>query len=154
MEALPDPVQMRAEAAKHAKAEVEAHVLTLETKIEELEVAPLYRGVRGELPNSFWVADEQGLVCATDTAFMSTSRNRKTPIEYMGGGTNVLWELEPKVEDDTAYHNGAGLQQAVLVNAGERRRRPGRAAGGGDARGGQVVRCDPRRARVRVGSFS
>ena len=38
MEALPDPVQMRAEAAKHAKAEVEAHVLTLETKIEELEM--------------------------------------------------------------------------------------------------------------------
>ena len=38
MEALPDPVQMRAEAAKHAKAEVEAHTLTLETKIEELEM--------------------------------------------------------------------------------------------------------------------
>ena len=75
----------------------------------EEAAAPLYRGVRGELPNSFWVADEQGLVCATDTAFMSTSRNRKTPIEYMGGGTNVLWELEPKVEDDTAYHNGAPI---------------------------------------------
>ena len=33
---------------------------------------PLYRGVRGELPDSFWVRGELGLICATDTAFMST----------------------------------------------------------------------------------
>ena len=28
---------------------------------------PLYRGVRGALPRTFWVPDEQGMVCATDT---------------------------------------------------------------------------------------
>lgn len=44
--------------------------------------APLYRAVRGRLPRAFWVPDaESAGVCATDTAFMSTSRNRLTPIE-------------------------------------------------------------------------
>ena len=54
---------------------------------------PLYRGVRGVLPKGFWVPDK-GMVCALDTAFMSTSANRQTPIHYMGDGpNNVLWEL-------------------------------------------------------------
>ena len=44
---------------------------------EEL-AAPLYRGVRGELPNAFWFPDEQGMVIATDAAFMSTSVARET----------------------------------------------------------------------------
>ena len=29
---------------------------------------PLYRGVRGELPKSFWVSDTQGMVCAVECA--------------------------------------------------------------------------------------
>ena len=37
----------------------------------------------GELPDSFWVRGELGMVCATDTAFMSTSCNRATPVHYM-----------------------------------------------------------------------
>jgi hypothetical protein len=41
-------------------------------------------------------ADEQGMVVATDTAFMSTSRARSTPLAYMGDGENVLWELQPR----------------------------------------------------------
>jgi hypothetical protein len=40
--------------------------------------------------------DEQGMVVATDTAFMSTSRVRGTPLAYMGQGENVLWELQPR----------------------------------------------------------
>ena len=48
--------------------------------IEEVN-APLWRGVRGELPRTFWVEDERGMVCAVDMAFMSTSRRRQTPIE-------------------------------------------------------------------------
>lgn len=71
---------------------------------------PLYRGVRGELPKAFWVADKQGMVCAVDMAFMSTSRNRKTPIDYMGSGKNVLWELCPKAQSDAAYHRGAEIK--------------------------------------------
>jgi hypothetical protein len=72
--------------------------------------APLYRGVRGELPKGFWLPDDQGLVCATDTAFMSTSRNRQTPVGFMTeGGPNLLWQLQPKKESDAAFHRGADI---------------------------------------------
>ena len=42
---------------------------------------------------------------------MSTSRNRGTPIEYMGGdGTpNVLWVLKPSLESEEGYHCGADI---------------------------------------------
>ena len=70
---------------------------------------PLWRGVRGELPRSFWAADETGVIAAVDMAFMSTSRHERTPIEYMGGGANVLWELRPQTESDSAYHRGADI---------------------------------------------
>ena len=70
---------------------------------------PLYRGVRGELAPGFWAPDDSGMVCATDTAFMSTSRVRSTPIAYMGSGHNVLWELLPSGPSDGAYHRGADI---------------------------------------------
>ena len=76
---------------------------------EEVE-QPLYRAVRGELPHSFWVKDKQGMICAVDTGFMSTSKNRETPIHYMGQNGNVLWELAPSGESDTAYHRGASVE--------------------------------------------
>ena len=73
---------------------------------------PLYRGVRGELPRAFWVPDEQGLVCAVDMAFVSTSRIRQTPIDYMKGGgePNVLWALQPGEESDSGFHCGASVE--------------------------------------------
>ena len=49
---------------------------------EEEASAPLWRGVRGELPASFWVADKQGMVVAVDLGFPSTSRDRRTPIAF------------------------------------------------------------------------
>mmetsp|Transcript_10032 Transcript_10032/g.33142 ORF Transcript_10032/g.33142 Transcript_10032/m.33142 type:complete len:689 (-) Transcript_10032:115-2181(-) len=70
---------------------------------------PLYRAVRGDLARGFWSEDSMGFVCALDTAFMSTSRNRQTPISYMGEGANVLWEIEPREESDSAYHCGADI---------------------------------------------
>lgn len=45
---------------------------------EEAE-APLYRGVRGELPRTFWVPDKQGMVCAVDMAFMSITSGIELP---------------------------------------------------------------------------
>jgi hypothetical protein len=73
--------------------------------------AKLYRGVRGELPRSFWLPDDAGLVCAVDPCFMSTSRQRMTPIGYMEAGTpNVLWELLPQLESDSGYHCGASIE--------------------------------------------
>lgn len=72
--------------------------------------APLWRGVRGELKRNFWNPDEQGLICAVDTAFMSCSRNRSTPIQYMSQHVpNVLWEVQPASESDAAYHHGADI---------------------------------------------
>lgn len=70
---------------------------------------PLWRGVRGELPPSFWLPDKAGMVAAVDMAFMSTSRNRQTPIDYMGEGDNVLWALQAQAESDAGYHRGADI---------------------------------------------
>ena len=52
-----------------------------------------------------------GNVCATDTAFMSTSRNRETPISYMSenSGHNVLWVLEPSAQGTEGFHHGANV---------------------------------------------
>ena len=57
--------------------------------------------------------DKQGMVCAVDMGFMSTSRNRMTPIEYMAsdGADNVLWCLHPDMESDSAYHRGADISR-------------------------------------------
>ena len=60
---------------------------------------PLWRGVRGELDRAFWLEDAQGMVCAVDMAFMSTSRLRDPPIDYMDPkGKNVLWQLQAAPE--------------------------------------------------------
>jgi hypothetical protein len=70
---------------------------------------PLFRGVRGELPQHFWLPDKKGMICAVDMAFMSTSTNQHTPISYLGKGKNVLWCLHPSPETDVAYHRGADI---------------------------------------------
>jgi hypothetical protein len=110
--------EYRKRVAQHAALSFSATVGHLYSAIRKLAAvasaeelaAPLYRGVRGELPRRFWVADLQGLVCATDTAFMSTSRNYHTPVDYMASsGTNVLWVLQPQPETDTAFHRGADI---------------------------------------------
>ena len=75
---------------------------------------PLARGVRGELPKTFWVPDQQAMICAVDMAFMSTSRNRSTPVAYMGKGSNVLWELQPRAQSDVAFP--AALTSRCSVN--------------------------------------
>jgi len=40
---------------------------------------------------------------------MSTSRNERTPIEYMDGAYNILWTLHPQAQSDAAYHRGADI---------------------------------------------
>ncbi len=78
--------------------------------MEELEM-PLYRAVRGELPNSFWASDELDLVSAVDTAFMSTSRDKTASKAYMDKNSkNVLWVLQPKPQSDSAFHCGASIR--------------------------------------------
>ena len=94
----------------------------------EEATAPLWRGVRGVLPKTFWVPDEQGIVCAVDMAFMSTSRNRSTPIQYMAGDgmENVLWCLQPAAESDSAYHRGADISRLSQFAGEEEGARGGR----------------------------
>jgi hypothetical protein len=71
----------------------------------------LFRGIRGQLPRDFWIPDDAGYVCASDTAFMSTSTGEATPIHYMAGGTspNLLWELRASSEDEAGFHCGADV---------------------------------------------
>lgn len=69
----------------------------------------VYRGINGHLPRSFFLPDETGMVCATDLAFMSTSVAQATPLEYMGHGKNILWEIDASKEDAAGYHNGADI---------------------------------------------
>lgn len=84
----------------------------------EEATTPLWRGVRGRLPTSFWMADDSGIMCAVDLAFMSTSRERQAPIDYMSADAdNVMWALQPQVESDTAYHFGADI--SMLSQFGE-----------------------------------
>lgn len=77
---------------------------------DELGV-PSYRGIKGKLDASFWRPDPVlGRVVATEPGFLSTSRSRTTPIDYMlADAPNVLWELKPAPQSDTAYHVGADI---------------------------------------------
>jgi len=107
----------RLQMAQHARLSFAATIGHLCRAIRKLAAvataeeasAPLWRGVRGILPEQFWMPDGKGMVCAVDMAFMSTSRQRQTPIDYMGRGSNVLWELKPQAETDAAYHRGADI---------------------------------------------
>ena len=40
---------------------------------------------------------------------MSTSKNRQTPVDYMGPGKNVLWRLHAEPPSDNAFHRGADI---------------------------------------------
>ena len=51
------------------------------------------------------------MITAVETAFMSTSRNESTPIQYMAGQHNVLWALHPQLQSDAAYHCGADISR-------------------------------------------
>lgn len=46
---------------------------------------------------------------AVEMGFMSCSRRRLTPVEYMGDGDNVLWKLLQSGEDDAGFHSGADI---------------------------------------------
>ena len=51
-------------------------------------------------------------------AFMSTSRSRQAPIDYMSTtAENVMWALQPQCESDSAYHYGADI--SMLSQFGE-----------------------------------
>jgi hypothetical protein len=72
----------------------------------------VYRGVRGELPEAFWLFDNFGHLTATDVGFMSTSLDRVTSEGFLGGpagGMNVLWEIECSAETAEGLHSAADV---------------------------------------------
>jgi hypothetical protein len=70
----------------------------------------VYRGLRGELPEAFWLHDDFGFVTATDFAFMSTSLDVAVCKEYMRKTEpNVLWEIECSAETAEGFHSGADV---------------------------------------------
>lgn len=111
--------QFREQLARHASltfAATTRHIINGIRKLSAVATpeeasAPLWRGVRGELPRSFWLPDETGTIVATETAFMSTSAERETAVRYMAGegASNLLWCLHCGPESDTGYHRGADI---------------------------------------------
>ena len=67
-----------------------------------------WRGVRGALPPSFF-EPSLGLITATELGLMSTSTNFETPLHYMRGTSNVMWELRTRAEDEQGFHSGADV---------------------------------------------
>ena len=77
---------------------------------QEERTRTLWRGITGELPHTFWQADQAGLLCVTDLGLMSTSTARTTPVHYMSAtSANVLWEVRAGAEDDSGFHCGADV---------------------------------------------
>ena len=75
---------------------------------QKLDVCTLYRGLGGKLPDHLWHIDREGIVCATDLGFMSTSLNDQTLIHYMQSNSqNLRWEIKHGKEDNVAFHCGA-----------------------------------------------
>ena len=72
----------------------------------------VFRAVRGELPEAFWLRDAFGMITCTDHAFMSTSLNADVCKEYLSnkeGDTSVLWELKCGSETSEGFHSGADV---------------------------------------------
>ena len=110
--------KIRTELAHHPALTFAATVAHLCSGIRKLAAvatssevgAPVWRGVRGALPKGFFEPDAHGHVAAVEMGFMSCSKRRHTPIEYMGAeGENVLWTILQSGEDDEGFHSGADI---------------------------------------------
>ena len=82
---------------------------------------PRLRPCSLQIPTEHFIPDEMGMVCMTESAFMSTSRTIKTPLSYLSDfpGRNVLWELHPTAETDDGFHFGADLSSLSQFAAEE-----------------------------------
>jgi hypothetical protein len=79
-------------------------------RVNDEATASLYRGIRGELPEAFWLKDAFGMVTATDFAFMSTSMYSGVCTGFMSKAEkNVLWEIRCSEETSEGFHCGADV---------------------------------------------
>jgi hypothetical protein len=119
------PEQARRDAALDRNTSFGATVGHLTSAIRKIAAAStkqesercLYRGLKGKLEPQFWMPDGFGIVCATDTAFMSTSTDEATALFYVTKKEDgqkerlgLLWELQAGEEDDTGLHVGANVE--------------------------------------------
>jgi hypothetical protein len=83
-----------------------------ETSAREDSETLLYRSVSGKLPDTFFEPDAQGMITAVDSGMMSTSSERKTPIQYIRNGLGVLFVLHcsTATADTGEHHMGAVLE--------------------------------------------
>ena len=72
--------------------------------------ARVFRGLRGELPEAFWLRDAFGMVTATDFGFMSTSLDLAVSESFLPeSGKCVMWEIECSPETDEGFHSAADV---------------------------------------------
>lgn len=77
---------------------------------DETSFGKRFRGIRGELPEAFWLKDAFGCVVATDFAFMSTSEDQAVCQGYMSRTQkNVLFEIQCAEESAEGFHSGADV---------------------------------------------
>jgi hypothetical protein len=83
------------------------HVLT--TTVFFFQFGDVYRCVRGELPESFWLCDKFGVITATDFGFSSTSLDRIVSESFLGTAAGVLWKIECSDESEEGFHSAADV---------------------------------------------
>eukprot|EP01006_Ploeotia_vitrea_P060140 TRINITY_DN75367_c0_g1_i1.p1 TRINITY_DN75367_c0_g1~~TRINITY_DN75367_c0_g1_i1.p1 ORF type:complete len:662 (+),score=42.20 TRINITY_DN75367_c0_g1_i1:263-1987(+) len=80
------------------------------TMPHEKQTTKTFRGVRGKLPDAFFVPDSQGMIVAVDSAFMSTSLSSSVPTAFFDPSVdNLLWEMQCRCEDEGGYHCGVDV---------------------------------------------
>jgi hypothetical protein len=77
-------------------------------RVNDKASANVYRAVRGELPEAFWLKDPFGMVTATDFAFMSTALEVQ-PSFFSTQEKNILWEIQCSEETSEGFHCGADV---------------------------------------------
>jgi hypothetical protein len=72
----------------------------------------VFRGLRGELPEAFWLRDAFGMVTATEFGFMSTSLGLAVSESFLPvseSGKCIMWEIVCSAETDEGFHSGADV---------------------------------------------
>lgn len=127
-ESAKQSTEWRLHAAKDATVTYSATINNLCSAIRKLTKVSdcpekLYRGVRGELPQAFWLRDRFGEVTALELSLMSTSASEEVSASFLGpvkdesdgGGhehnQNLMWEVHSRGAGDSGYHSGADVSR-------------------------------------------
>jgi hypothetical protein len=101
-----------ARSHKLTYAAIVGHIFSALRKLVRVNApyTKLYRGVRGELPDAFWLEDAFGCITAIDYGFMSTSINEDVCKSFLSPTQpNVLWEIRCSAEDNVGFHSAADV---------------------------------------------